>query len=209
MPVDIVSRGIRKPSSRLYYQEGPPEQTPLMNWRLGILGAWGHREYTLEQLKVLPRVDFDRRAVCVCNWTIRHEYSGVLLETLLRDAGMPLEHSAYLKQTSIGTTEKGNYVSTVPLVDAVARKAILCYEIDREPLTPMRGFPLRFIDFGLYNYKCVKGLASLELTDRYELGEWEARAGYPIDGTIRPKKYWVCDLQKSIYVPNEGEVTEF
>ncbi len=209
MPVDIVSGVIRKPSSKLYYQEGPPSEVLLMNWRLSVLGAWGRREYTMDQLMALPRVDFDRRAVCVCNWTIRHVYSGILLETLLHDAGLPLEYAPYLKQTSIGTMEKGSYVSTVPLADAVSRKAILCYAIDREPLTAMRGFPLRFVDFGLYNYKCVKGLASLEVTDRNELGEWEARAGYPIDGTVRAKKYWVCDLQKSIYAPNEGEVVEF
>jgi DMSO/TMAO reductase YedYZ molybdopterin-dependent catalytic subunit len=209
MPVDIVTRGIRKPASSIYYQEGPPDESDLLDYRLVVKGAWGSRDFSLDELRAFPRVDFDRRSVCVCNWTIRHEYSGVLLEVVLKEAGMPRGDGEYLKQTSIGTKEKGTYESTVPLGDALRRRALLCYEIDREPLTMMRGFPLRFIDFGLYNYKCVKGLASLEITGDYVLGEWEARAGYPIDGTVRPKKYWVCDLQKSVYVPNEGEVTEF
>jgi DMSO/TMAO reductase YedYZ molybdopterin-dependent catalytic subunit len=210
MPIDVVN-GIKKPSSALYYQEGPPENLDIAAWRLVVMGAWGERRYSLSELQAFPKRDYNRRSVCVCNWTIRHTYSGLLLSDLLLDAGFNnvSEQGEYLKQTSIGTSEKGTYVSTIPLRGALERKALLCYEIEHEPLTAMRGFPLRLIDFGLYNYKCVKGLSSLELTHENELGEWERRAGYPLDGTVRAKKYWACDLGKSRYVASEGEVSEF
>ena len=208
MPSDIVN-GIKKPSSGLYYQEGPPENLDLPAWRLQVVIDGQVRAYSFEQLRAFPKHDFDRRSVCVCNWTIRQVFSGLLLKDLLLDAGLAASHCKYLKQTSIGTPEKGVYESTIELDAALERSALLCYEIAHEPLTLMRGFPLRLIDFGLYNYKCVKALARLEVTSENQLGEWEGRAGYPIDGTVRPKKYWVCDLQKSMYVPSEGEVTEF
>jgi DMSO/TMAO reductase YedYZ molybdopterin-dependent catalytic subunit len=208
MPSDVVN-GISKPSSSIYYQEGPPENFDVLGWRLEVVGSFGTRAYSLADLKAFPRKDFDRRSVCVCNWTIRQLYTGLLLKDLLLDAGLPPAHAKYLKQTSIGTASKGKYECTIELGPALERAALLCYEIEHEALPLMRGFPLRLIDFGLYNYKCVKGLARLEVTPENELGEWERRAGYPLDGTVRPKKYWVCDLKKSMYVSSEGEVTEF
>jgi DMSO/TMAO reductase YedYZ molybdopterin-dependent catalytic subunit len=85
----------------------------------------------------------------------------------------------------------------------------LCHSIDGSPLSLERGYPLRLIDFGLYGYKSVKALAKLEVTTAYELGEWEERAGYPLDGTVRPKKYWICDLRRSMFAPAAGEITDF
>jgi DMSO/TMAO reductase YedYZ molybdopterin-dependent catalytic subunit len=132
-----------------------------------------------------------------------------LLANVLARNPSDVDEREYLRQESIGTVEKGTYASTVPLKDALERQAILCYAIDGEPLSLERGYPLRFIDFGLYLYKCVKGLASLEVTEAYELGEWERRAGYPVDGTVRRKKYWICDLGERRFIEHEGEVTEF
>lgn len=49
----------------------------------------------------------------------------------------------------------------------------------------------------------------MEITNHYELGEWERKAGYDINGTVRPKKYWIVDLKKWGFVEKPGEVTEF
>lgn len=109
----------------------------------------------------------------------------------------------------VGTKEKGSYHSTIPLADALARRALLIHTVDGEPLPLEQGYPLRLMDFGLYGYKNVKGLASLEVTDQFEIGEWERRAGYDINGTVRPKKYWMVDMKKWEFVKTPGEVTEF
>ena len=115
----------------------------------------------------------------------------------------------FLKQVSIGTPEKGRYDSTIRLDDALERKALLCHSLNGEPLPIERGFPLRLVDFGLYGYKGVKGLETLEVTDNWEIGFWEAKAGYKKDGLIRPKRYWIVDRCEHRFVEDEGEVIDF
>jgi DMSO/TMAO reductase YedYZ molybdopterin-dependent catalytic subunit len=132
-----------------------------------------------------------------------------LLSKVIEMAGVRNPENLYLKQTSIGTPEKGVYESTIALGDALSRRALLIYSVDGEPLPIVQGYPLRLIDFGLYGYKNVKGLSKLEVTDRFELGEWENRAGYDVDGTVRPKKYRIVDLAQWRFVDKPGEVTDY
>jgi DMSO/TMAO reductase YedYZ molybdopterin-dependent catalytic subunit len=198
----------KKPSSLRYYQDGPPKDVDLKQWKLSLEGLVG-TELTLnyDDMLALPSAEENRRMVCVCNWSIRRTWKGVELATLMEMAGVRNPEKLYLKQISIGTREKGVYEATIPLGDAIARRALLIYTVDGDPLGLEQGFPLRLLDFGLYGYKSVKGLARLQVTERYELGEWERRAGYDIDGTIRPKKYWAVDLNTWCFVARPGEVT--
>lgn len=146
--------------------------------------------------------------VCVCNWSIRRTWKGILLSTVIEMAGVSKPENYFLKQTSIGTKEKGVYQSTIPLSDALSRRAMLIHTVDGEPLPLEQGYPLRLFDFGLYGYKSVKGLRFLEVTDQFDIGEWERRAGYNKDGVIRPKKYWMVDLKKWNFAKDPGEVTD-
>ncbi|MFI7277268.1 molybdopterin-dependent oxidoreductase [Streptomyces sp. NPDC049879] len=199
-----------KPSSLRYYQDGPPEHVDLARWRLTVTGL-GVEDTALdwERVQAAPRLTENRRYVCVCNWSTRENWSGFLLADVLGLAGFDgATEGRYLRQTSIGTPEKGVYTSTVPLGDALERRALLIDRIDGAPLPLERGYPLRLLDFGLYAYKSVKGLARLEVTDVFELGEWEMRAGYTLDGQIRPKRYRFCDLGRHHFVERPGEVTE-
>jgi DMSO/TMAO reductase YedYZ molybdopterin-dependent catalytic subunit len=200
----------KKPSSLRYYQDGPPPSVDLQTWRLEISGI-GVRPLALsfDELMSLPQVEHNRRMVCVCNWSIRELWRGVLLSTVLERAGLIDAGNLYLKQTSIGTPEKGNYDSTIPLADAMRRNALLCHSLNGEPLALERGYPLRLLDFGLYAYKGVKGLGRLEVVETCELGEWERRAGYDVDGTIRAKRYWIVDRCEHRFVGKPGEVEEF
>ena len=199
----------KKPSSLRYYQEGPPTSVDLSAWRLAVNGLVEKElSLTYEDLLNLPQVEESRRMVCVCNWSIRRTWKGVLLATVLEAAGVSKLEKLFLKQTSIGTLEKGVYQSTIPLDEALVRRAMLVHSVDGEPLPLEQGYPLRLFDFGLYGYKNVKGLASLEVTDHYEIGEWEKRAGYDIDGTVREKRYWIVDQAKFHFVENPGEVTD-
>jgi DMSO/TMAO reductase YedYZ molybdopterin-dependent catalytic subunit len=94
------------------------------------------------------------------------------------------------------------------LQSAIKRDAVLAFEVDDAPLTLETGYPLRLIDFGLYQYKCVKALRELVVTRRNELGYWEAYAGYDLDGTVQPKKYYAVDLQKKIWYAGTGEIDD-
>lgn len=196
----------QKPSSLRYYQDGPPQHVDLDRWQL-LIGGLIARELklTYSDLLAMPQVEESRRMVCVCNWSIRRTWKGVLLASVLQEAGLSCFAGLYLKQTSIGTREKGAYQATIPLADAIRRRSLLIHSVDGERLPIEQGFPLRLLDFGLYGYKSVKGLSRLEITREFQLGEWESRAGYDIDGTIRPKKYWGVDVRKWIFVQEPGE----
>ena len=200
----------RKPSSLRYYQDGPPTHVDLEAWQLTVAGL-GITEtaFSYEQLRELPRVEEDRRYVCVCNWSTRESWGGYLLVDLLARAEWDRRPAGrYLKQTSIGTPDKGVYESTIPLGDAVDRRAMLIDTINGDPLPMERGYPLRLLDFGLYGYKSVKGLHRVEITGSFQLGEWERRAGYALDGQIQPKRYRLCDLSCHHFIDGPGEVTD-
>lgn len=209
MPESLTTRRGRKPSSLRYYQDGPPADVDLDQWRLEITGL-GVRpgSFSYQRLMEMPRVEENRRYVCVCNWSMREQWGGFLLADFLALAGWDgRTKGRYLKQTSLGTPSKGTYESTIPLGPALARRATLIDRLGKHSLPLERGYPLRLLDFGLYGYKSVKGLKRLEVTDQFELGEWERRAGYSLDGQIAPKRYRLCDLNSHIFVDRPGEVT--
>lgn len=204
----------KKPSSLLYYQDGPPESVDIDAWRLSIAGPDGSPLGSLsyEEIRELPRVQQDRRMVCVCNWSIRHTWTGALLRSVLLAGGAAQElwadDTLFLRQRSFGTAEKGQYESTIPLRDAIERDALVCYGIDGQPLSIERGYPVRVMDFALYGYKGVKAATALEITTDYDRGYWEVSKGYPLDGTIRPKRYWMVDLCEHRFVREPGEVVD-
>jgi DMSO/TMAO reductase YedYZ molybdopterin-dependent catalytic subunit len=198
----------KKPSSLRYFQEGP-EPIDICNWRLNIVGEVVREvELTYEELLKMPSVSYNRRNVCVCLWSIKRYWQGILLRDVLSLAGVNLEDPRlYLRQLSQGTT-KGVYDSCVHLKTAVERDAVLAYRVDGETLPLQNGYPLRFIDFGLYLYKCVKALKTLEITRENRIGFWEDYAGYDINGLIKAKRYYAVDLQKKFYFDGEGEVMD-
>jgi len=200
----------RKPNSLRYYQDGPPESVDINSWCLSVTGlVQNELSLSYSDILALPPVEESRRMVCVCNWSIRRTWTGILLSTIIEMAGVQNPENLYLKQTSIGTPEKGIYESTIALGDALSRRALLIHSVDGQSLPIVQGYPLRLIDFGLYGYKNVKGLSKLEVTDKLELGKWENYAGYDVDGTVRPKKYRIVDLAQWRFVKKPGEVTDY
>lgn len=197
-----------------YYQDGPPDSVDLTKWRLTV-GRLDGDEVSLayRTLVDLPQTTQDRRFVCVCAWSIRQRWTGILLEDVLRAAGLSAQSQdseLHLRQQSIGRPDKpGPYIASIPILAAIERRTLICIAIDGSPLSLARGFPARLIDFGLYGYKCVKGLTRLDLTSEPERGWWETERNYPVDGTIRRKRYQFTDLGESRLLREPGEVTGF
>lgn len=198
----------KKPSSLRYFQEGP-SPIDLGQWRLDVKGLVAQPlSLDLAAIRALSAARHHRRTVCVCLWTIKRHWCGVLLRDVLELCGVDLnDPTLYLRQLSNGAA-KGHYDSTIHLQSAIARNAILAYEVDGAPLTLATGFPLRLIDFGLFNYKCVKALRSLEVTRVNKLGYWEKHSGYDLDGTVQAKKYYAVDLQRKVWFGGTGEVMD-
>jgi DMSO/TMAO reductase YedYZ molybdopterin-dependent catalytic subunit len=210
--LDIKSRSTpflhKKPSSLRYFQEGPAP-IDLSTWRLNVEGEVKNQlSLELDALKNMPAAYHHRRTVCVCLWTIKRHWYGLLLRDVLDAAGVELDNDElFLKQRSNGT-DKGYYETTIHMKSALDRNAILAWQADDVPLTLETGFPLRLIDFGLFNYKCVKALQSIEVTRENKLGHWEAHSGYDLDGTVQPKKYYAVDLQRKVWFGGTGEVID-
>lgn len=198
----------KKPSSLRYFQEGPAP-VDMGQWRLDILGnVTNPLSLDLRELQEMPVQIHHRRTVCVCLWTIKRYWHGVLLGDVLDRAGVDLnDESLFIKQTSIGT-DKGKYDATIHMKSAVRRNALLAWGADDQPLTLETGFPLRLIDFGLFQYKCVKALKEIEITRKNELGFWESHSGYDLDGTVQSKKYYAVDLQCKIWFERTGEIMD-
>jgi DMSO/TMAO reductase YedYZ molybdopterin-dependent catalytic subunit len=91
---------------------------------------------------------------------------------------------------------------------ALDRNAILAWQADDAPLTLETGFPLRLIDFGLFNYKCAKALQSIEVTRENKRGHREAHSGYDLDGTVQPKKYYAVDLQRKVWFSGTSDAID-
>ncbi|PRC92332.1 molybdopterin-dependent oxidoreductase [Solimicrobium silvestre] len=196
----------KKPSSLRYFQEGPSDIN-LKNWKLKISGEVSNElSISYDDILKLPKSYFHRRSVCVCLWSIKRHWEGVLLSDVLALAGVDKnDDKLFMKQIS-HPTDKGVYDSTVHLSSALKRNAILAYEVDGEILKSEQGFPLRFLDFGLFLYKCVKSVSEIKITRENKLGYWEDYAGYDLDGTIQPKRYYAVDLHKKFYFDGNGEV---
>lgn len=196
----------KKPSSLRYFQEGPAP-IDLTTWRLDIHGmVTTPLSLDYDTITAMPAEYHHRRTVCVCLWTIKRHWYGVELRHVLEAAGVDVtDEGLYLRQLSNGTA-KGRYDSTIHMRSAVERNAILAWAADDAPLTMETGFPLRLIDFGLFNYKCVKALREIEVTRENKLGYWEAHSGYDLDGTVQAKKYYAVDLQRKVWFGGSGEI---
>ncbi|BET95857.1 molybdopterin-dependent oxidoreductase [Xenorhabdus taiwanensis] len=205
----------KKPSSLRYYQEGPPESYDSIDMKEWALKIFLPHESTpilvaFEDLKNIAPITESRRVVCVCNWSIRRNWTGVLLKDLLKYLGISQEKyfSYNLKQISLGTS-KGVYDSTISLSNALENRAMIIWAVDGDPLSLEEGYPIRLVDFSLYRYKGVKCLSELYFTDEFAQGFWESKAGYCKEGKIKAKRYRIVDLQEHRFINSSGEVTDF
>jgi DMSO/TMAO reductase YedYZ molybdopterin-dependent catalytic subunit len=126
--------------------------------------------------QVLPFVEARKRFYCVNGWTMEDVWGGFRLEDLMAIAGPEAE---YLRTTSIG-----GYEDTARLADLINGGAMLATHMGGASLAPKRGFPIRLLVFDMYQFKGVKSVATLDLTDEYRPGTWQ-KVGYR-DATIQP-----------------------
>lgn len=84
----------KKPSSLRYYQKGVNTDLNLDNWSLKVFlpNEIKPIEIDFEELKGIAPITENRRVVCVCNWSIRCTWTGVLLSDILAYAGVDFQH---------------------------------------------------------------------------------------------------------------------
>lgn len=172
------SHGILTPSSLHFerHHNGVPTIQPAHH-RLLVHGMvdqpW---TFTLDDLKRFPAVS--RLAFIECSgnsaieWrgptgqtaqqthglTSTSEWTGVALETLLREVGIHPEASWMLAEGG----DAAAMTRSLPLA-SILEEAILCYAQNGEPLRPEQGYPLRLLIPGWEGNTCIKWLRRLKL----------------------------------------------
>ncbi|MGF1726157.1 molybdopterin-dependent oxidoreductase [Photobacterium nomapromontoriensis] len=136
----------------------------------------------------IPQVKGRRRFYCVNGWSLECEWTGYRLADFLALANPT---GKFVKATSLG-----GYVDTTSIETLLRGDSWLVTHMDGEPLSFKRGQPVRLMVFDLYQFKGVKAIQSLEITDTYEKGTWST-VGYT-DATIQPYPHRAIDKNENI-----------
>jgi DMSO/TMAO reductase YedYZ molybdopterin-dependent catalytic subunit len=143
----------------------------LARWTLSVEGAVARPgEYTLAQLRQLPRVSQNTRHVCIEGWDVAGNFGGVRLRDFLAWVGVD-PRARYLEIEC-----EDDYYETLDLESALHPQSLLCDAMYGAPLTPEHGAPLRLTLPTKLGYKQPKYIHTLRATA--ELG---SRRGYWVD----------------------------
>jgi DMSO/TMAO reductase YedYZ molybdopterin-dependent catalytic subunit len=151
-------------------------------YRLTITGLVNKTvEYSYDQVvNDYPKYQKVLTLYCVEGWSAKILWEGVLVDDLLKEAGV--------NSTAVGAIfyASDGYSTELPLDYIANHNILLAYKMNNVTLPPERGFPFELVSESQYGYKWIKWVTKIELTDNPNyLGYWESR-GYPNDATLRP-----------------------
>ncbi len=164
-------------------------QVALSRWELQVQGLVGRaRSWSYEQVKALPS---ETRAVtleCIANGPGGHlmgnaEWTGVLLKTVLDEAGGAQSNAKYVTFTSVD-----GYQYNQSLANLMEARALLAWDMNGEPLPERHGYPLRLIMPGRYGEQSVKWLTNIEVVEQpYNGGLYQSQgwSSAPVETTSR------------------------
>lgn len=177
-------------------------------WRLRIGGCVKtFAEFSLQELKN----HVDRREIGVtleCSGNSNHPpvmnglvsnavWSGVPLKSILEECGVKPEAREVvffgMDKTREMKWQAADVYYTVPfgrsvsIQDAIHPDALLAFEMNGQPLSAERGFPLRLILPGWYGMAQVKWLARIEVLDRRYEGQHMARNYHSLHALQTPE----------------------
>ena len=132
--------------------------------------------FTMEELKRLPSVTRMHFVECAGNRSNRRhttvqethgmtsnaEWTGVLLSTLLKEAGVK-EGADWIVAEGV---EEVKGASSIPMTKAMD-DTLLAYSMNGEPVRPQQGFPLRMLAPGFEGIFNVKWLRRIKVVDQY------------------------------------------
>jgi DMSO/TMAO reductase YedYZ molybdopterin-dependent catalytic subunit len=147
----------------------------LDGWTLTVEGkVWRSGEYTLAQIRDLPKITQNVRHVCVEGWDAIGNFGGVRISDFLRSVGAD-PRARFLEAECAD-----DYYESVDMDTAMHPQSLLCYEMYGKPLDRGHGAPLRFHFPTKIGYKHAKYLTGIRVTDvlKPARGYWED-LGYP------------------------------
>ena len=175
-PVEIRQYQGKNLSSMRDFRENSiagPQKVLLDTYRLKITGPVQH-PLTLTYTQVLAHDHYSKVVTlhCVEGWDVTILWEGVLLETLLADAGVKSDAVTVIFHAVDG------YSSSLPLEYIQKNHILLAFNINGLTLPAERGFPFQVVAESKWGYKWAKWVNAIELSaDRNYRGYWESR-GY-------------------------------
>jgi DMSO/TMAO reductase YedYZ molybdopterin-dependent catalytic subunit len=139
------------------------------NWTLTVSGAVQKPgDYTLAQIKALPKNTQNTRHVCVEGWDVIGRFGGVRLSEFLKMIGA----DPAARFVSVECAD--DYYESLDMATAMHPQTLLCYEMYDQPLTRGHGAPLRLNVPTKIGYKQAKYLTDLKVSYVIEkAGYWE------------------------------------
>jgi DMSO/TMAO reductase YedYZ molybdopterin-dependent catalytic subunit len=164
--------------TELFYRIDINPIIPTVNsgtWRLNIKGLVENPiELTYEELKAMPSVEQSTTLSCISN-----KVGGDLISNALWK-GVPLKN--LLEQAQIRPGAEyivfrcyDGYDVGIPLEKGLEDSTILAYEMNRAPLTPAHGFPVRAIVPNIYGMMNAKWITEIEIIDYVYEGFWQRK----------------------------------
>jgi len=171
---------------------GLESEIDLAAWRLAVqpYGGGQAREFTLADIKALPRVELITELKCIEGWSIVVHWAGARFADFLAKyplasrSGQPVKDIAnppadLAPYVSVVTPDEEYYVG-LDMHSAIHPQTLLCYEINNEPLSLAHGAPLRLVTPLKYGIKHLKRIGTIAFADQRPADYW-AELGYDWD----------------------------
>jgi DMSO/TMAO reductase YedYZ molybdopterin-dependent catalytic subunit len=152
----------------------------LAKWTLTVEGMVNRPgEYTLDQIKSLPKQTQNVRHICIEGWDVIGNFGGARFADFLQLVGA----DPAARYIEVGCLD--DYYSSYDIESCLHSQTLLCYEMYGQPLTHEHGAPLRIHMPVKLGYKSAKHLYSIRLSNvlSNEKGFWEDQ-GYSWYGGI-------------------------
>lgn len=161
-------------------------------WRLRVqpYGGGKAQEFTLADIKALPRIEMTTQLKCIEGWSIIVNWAGTRFADFLAKyplasrSGQPLKDIAHppadlAPYVSLVTPDEEYYVG-LDMHSAIHPQTLLCYEINGQPLSLEHGAPLRLVTPLKYGIKHLKRIGTIAFADQRPADYW-AEQGYDWD----------------------------
>jgi DMSO/TMAO reductase YedYZ molybdopterin-dependent catalytic subunit len=146
-------------------------QVDLEKWTLTVEGDVQHPgEYTLAQIKALPKINQNTRHICVEGWDVIGSFGGARISDFLKLVGANTS-ARFLEVECVD-----DYYESIDMASVLHPQSLLCYEMYGQPLDRKHGAPLRLQMPTKLGYKQAKYLDTFRVTNILKLGKtgyWE------------------------------------
>lgn len=134
-------------------------------------------EFTVGELKALPKANYSTDFRCIEGWTQVMDYSGLRFSEFMKAYQVGTKpDGSYYRYVALETPDREYYVS-VDMESMLHPQTLLAYEMSERPLTENHGAPLRLVIPIKYGIKSLKRIGRIYFSDERPPDYWAER-GY-------------------------------